>query len=124
MSKGTIVKFNIKDVAVKSVRYIGSSGSEIEDMEYTLRKVEKGELNTNNAVAGVSGMNDVWKGIEAVKNGTFPGKIVVYPHIKDLPLMHLKELREKYPEIGQHLTKNGDWTREAEAALLNKLLDI
>jgi len=124
VSKGTIVKFNIKDVAVKSVRYIGSSGSEIEDMEYTLRKVEKGELNTNNAVAGVSGMNDVWKGIEAVKNGAFPGKIVVYPHVKDLPLMHLKELREKYPKIGQHLTKNGDWTREAEVALLNKFLDI
>ena len=124
VSKGTIVKFNIKDVATKSVRYIGSSGSAIEDMEYTLRKVEKGDLNTNNAVAGVSGMNDVWKGIDAVRTGSFPGKIVVYPHINDLPLMHLKELKEKYPDVGKYLTKNGDWTREAEEALLNKFLDI
>ncbi len=124
VSKGTIVKINIKETATKSVRYIGSSGSAIEDMEYTLRKVEKGELNTNNAVAGVSGMNDVWKGIDAVRTGSFPGKIVVYPHITDLPLMHLNELAEKYPDIGKHLTENGDWTREAEDALLNKFLDI
>jgi len=124
VSKGTIVKFNIKDTAIKSARYIGSSGSEIEDMEYTLRKVEKEELNTNNAVAGVSGMNDVWKGIDAVRTGSFPGKIVVYPHIIDLPLMNLKKLKQKYPDIGKHLTSNGDWTREAEEALLNKFLDI
>ncbi len=124
VSKGTIVRLNIKDTATKSVRYIGSSGSAIEDMEYTLRKVEKGELNTNNAVAGVSGMKDVWKGMDAVRTGSFPGKIVVYPHIEDLPLMNLKELAEKYPEIGKYLTENGDWTKEAEEALLNKFLDI
>lgn len=124
VSKGTIVKFNIKDVSQKSARYIGSSGSTIEDMEYTLRKVEKEELNTNNAVAGISGMNDVWKGIDAVRIGSFPGKIVVYPNITDLPLTSLKELKDKYPEIGKHLTDNGGWTRQAEDALLEKFIDI
>jgi len=124
VSKGTIVKFNIKDVSQKSARYIGSSGSAIEDMEYTLRKVEKEELNTNNAVAGISGMNDVWKGIDAVRTGSFPGKIVVYPNITDLPLTSLKELKDKYPEIGKHLTDNGGWTRQAEDALLEKFIDI
>lgn len=124
VSKGTIVKLNIKDVAIKTVRFIGSSGSSIDDMEFTLRKLERGELDTNSSVAGISGMNDVWKGVDAVRTGSFPGKIVVYPHIKNLNLMSLKELKDKYPDIGAHLSRNGKWTREAEAALLEKFLDI
>ncbi|MFW6139464.1 MAG: zinc-binding dehydrogenase [Spirochaetota bacterium] len=124
VSKGTIVKLNIKEVASKSVRFIGSSGSTIEDMEYTLRKVEEGKLNTNSSVAGVAGMREVWKGLEAVKNGTFAGKILVYPHIKDLELMDLSQLKEKYPEIGRSLSSDGKWTREAEAALLERFLEV
>lgn len=124
VSKGTIAKLNIKDVATKGVRFIGSSGSSIDDMEFTLRKLEKGELDTNSSVAGISGMNDVWQGIDAVRTGSFPGKIVVYPHIKNLDLLSLRELKDKYPDVGVHLSKNGKWTREAEAALLDKMLDI
>jgi len=124
VSKGTVVKLNIKDVVDKSVRFIGSSGSSIADMEYTLRKLEKGELNTDNAVAGISGMNDVWKGLDAVSKGTYPGKIVVYPHIKHLDLISLKVLNEKYPKIGKKLSKSGKWHKEAEAELLKEMLDI
>ncbi|KPJ84283.1 MAG: hypothetical protein AMS17_16440 [Spirochaetes bacterium DG_61] len=124
VSKGTIANLNIKDVVTKSTRYIGSSGSSLDDMEFTLRKMEKGELDTNNAVAGVSGMNDVWNGIDAVRTGSFPGKIVVYPHIRDLNLLSLHELSKKYPKVGALLSENGSWTREAEAKLLDELLDI
>ncbi len=124
VSKGTIVNLNIKDTVTKSVRYIGSSGSGLDDMEITLRKLESGELDTNNSVAGVSGMNDVWKGIDAVRTGSFPGKIVVYPHIQNLDLISLEELREKYPKAGSLLSKNGKWTKEAEDALLEELTDL
>ena len=124
VSKGTIVNLNIKDVVTKSVRYIGSSGSSLDDMEYTLRKVERRELDTNSAVAGVSGMNDVWNGIDAVRTGSFPGKIIVYPHIKHLDLLSLKKLMDKYPKVSALLSENGNWTAEAEAALLDELLDI
>lgn len=124
VSRGTIVRLNIKETASKSVRYIGSSGSTIKDMEYTLRKVEGGELNTNGSVAGISGMRDVWRGIEAVKNGTFPGKIVVYPHIGNMDLITMKELEQKYPRIGRLLSEEGNWTREAESELLNRMLEL
>jgi threonine dehydrogenase-like Zn-dependent dehydrogenase len=124
VSKGTIVQLNIKEVVAKSVRYIGSSGSSLEDMEYTLRKVENKELDTNNSVAGVAGMSDVWNGIDAVRTGSYPGKIVVYPHIKNLDLISLKELKGKYPKIGAHLSEEGQWTKEAEDALLDEMLDI
>lgn len=124
VSRGTIVMLNIKDVAKKSVRFIGSSGSTIEDMKYTLGKVENGELNTNSSVAGISGMNDVWNGIDAVRTGTFPGKIIVYPHINHMDLISIKNLKDKYPKIGALLSKNGEWTKEAEDELLNDMIDL
>jgi len=124
VSKGTIANLNIKDVVSKAARYIGSSGSTIADMEYTLRKNEKGQLKTNNAVAGISGMNDVWRGIDAVRTGSFPGKIVVYPHIDNLDLTPLDELGKKLPKVAALLSKDGGWTREAEQELLNELTNI
>jgi len=124
VSKGTITTINLKEVVTRGVRFIGSSGSSLDDMVYTLRKAEKGELDTNSAVAGVCGMNDVWNGLEAVKNGTFPGKIIVYPHIIDLPLISLKELKEKFPQVGRFFSEKGNWTPEAEKALLDNLLSL
>jgi len=124
VSKGTFAKLDIKDVAKKSIRFIGSSGSNIDDMEYTLRKLENGELRTNNSVACVSGMNDVWNGLDAVSKGLYPGKIVVYPHIKNLDITTLDDLKNNYPDIGNKLSKMGKWTREAESELLNRMLDI
>ncbi|RKY01884.1 MAG: alcohol dehydrogenase, partial [Spirochaetes bacterium] len=102
--------------------YIGSSGSTIEDMQITLKKVEAGELNTNNSVAGVCGFNDVWNGMEAVRTGSFPGKIVVYPHIENLPLTSINELKKKYPKIAAQLGDNDAWTKEAEEELLREFL--
>jgi threonine dehydrogenase-like Zn-dependent dehydrogenase len=124
VSRGTIARLNVKDVAVKSVRYIGSSGSSLDDMVFTLRKVERGELETDGAVAGVSGIDDVWSGIEAVRTGTFPGKIVVYPHVRNLPLTALKDLKGKLPGAASRLTSGGDWNREAEKALLDETLNL
>jgi threonine dehydrogenase-like Zn-dependent dehydrogenase len=124
VSKGTVTKLNLKEVASKSVRWIGSSGSGVEDMEYTLHQVEQGKLDTNISVAAVSGMSDVWNGIDAVRTGSFPGKIVVYPHIEDLALTSLGELRVRYPEIGELLDEKGGWTKEAEEKLLEKFLSV
>jgi threonine dehydrogenase-like Zn-dependent dehydrogenase len=124
VSKGTLVKLNIKDIVNKSVRWIGSSGSVIEDMEYTLRKVEREELNTNISVAGVSGMNDVWKGVEAVRTGSFSGKIVVYPHLEHLDLITIGDLKKRYPKIGALLGEEDRWTKEAEEQLFKEQLRL
>ncbi len=124
VSKGTIVRLDVKEVATKSVRYIGSSGSSLDDMEFTLRKLEKGKLDTNNSVAGIAGMNDVWKGIDSVRTGSFAGKIIIYPHIRDLNLSTLEELKQRFPDIAPLITKGGGWTREAEEAFLEETLDL
>jgi threonine dehydrogenase-like Zn-dependent dehydrogenase len=124
VSKGTIVKLDVKEVATKSVRFIGSSGSSLDDMEFTLRKLERGELDTNSSVAGIAGMNDVWKGIDSVRTGSFAGKIIIYPHIRDLDLVTQKELKQQFPNIAPLLAKGGGWTREAEEAFLEEALDL
>lgn len=124
VSKGTIVKLDLKEVATKSVRFVGSSGSSLDDMELTLRKLERGELDTNSSVAGISGMNDVWKGIDSVRTGSFAGKIIIYPHIRDLDLVTLKELKQRFPNIAPLLARGDGWTREAEEAFLEEALDL
>ena len=124
VSKGTIVKLDLKEVATKSVRFVGSSGSSLDDMELTLRKLERGELDTNSSVAGISGMNDVWKGIDSVRTGSFAGKIIIYPHIRDLDLVTLKELKKRFPNIAPLLARGDGWTREAEEAFLEEALDL
>ncbi|MBN2322339.1 MAG: alcohol dehydrogenase catalytic domain-containing protein [Spirochaetes bacterium] len=124
VSKGTITKLDLKAVAAAAVRWVGSSGSLLKDMEYTLRQVEGKNLDTNISVAAVSGMNDVWNGIDAVRTGSFPGKIVVYPHIRDLDLISLAELKKRYPEVGALYDQSGGWTTQAEEKLLDLLLQI
>jgi len=124
VSKGTIVRLDVKDVATKSVRFIGSSGSSLDDMDFTLRKLEKGELDTNSSVAGIAGMNDVWKGIDSVRTGSFAGKIVIYPHIRDLNLTTLEELKKQFPKIAPLIDRGNGWTREAEEAFLEETLDL
>jgi threonine dehydrogenase-like Zn-dependent dehydrogenase len=124
VSKGTIVRLDVKEVATKSVRFIGSSGSSLDDMDFTLRKLEKGELDTNSSVAGIAGMNDVWKGIDSVRTGSFAGKIIIYPHIRDLDLSTLEVLKEKFPKIAPLIEKGKGWTRETEEAFLEETLDL
>ncbi|GAH73857.1 unnamed protein product, partial [marine sediment metagenome] len=101
---------------------VGSSGSGIQDLAQTIQMTETGELSPNRAVAGIGGMDAVWDGMEAVRDGTFSGKIVIYPQIANLPLTRLEDLGGILPEVAAKLGPALQWTREAEAALLGHFL--
>jgi hypothetical protein len=47
--------------------------------------------------------------------------VIVFPQIQALPLMGLKELQEKLPEVAEKLGEDFLWTREAEEVLIEKL---
>ena len=47
--------------------------------------------------------------------------MVVFPQLRGLPLMGLKELKERLPEVAAKLGPNLMWTNEAEEALIEKL---
>lgn len=101
----------------KHLYFIGTSGSVLEDMKTVLAKVVSGRLDTNVSVAAVAGLDGACEGIRAVENRLLPGKIVVYPACKGLPLTPLAKLAEIMPEVAERLT-NGLWTKQAEQKLL------
>jgi len=67
-------------------------------------------------------MSSVRDGLEAVKGGRFPGKVVIFPHLEGVPLTPLSELRESLPEVYAKLGPGETWTREAERELLRRRL--
>ena len=65
----------------------------------------------------VGGMKAAKLGIEAMMDSRYPGKIIIFPQLEDLPLMGLDELAEKLPEVSKKLGAGNTWTVEAEKAL-------
>ncbi len=122
VARGTTVNFNLSDVYLKGARFIGHSGSAIEDMRLMLQQAESGELSPNRSVAAIGSLAASWDGLQAVKETTYPGKIVIYPHIKDFPLTALPELRDKLPSVYAKLKDGRGWTNEAEAEFLRLML--
>ncbi len=60
------------------------------------------------------------EGVQAMLDGRFPGKVVIFPQISGLPLIGVAELAEKYPEIAARLDPSGAWTADAERALIER----
>jgi len=117
MPRGTLAQVNLGKLLARRARIIGSSGSSVEDLEYTLRKAERRELRPNGSVAAVAGIEGVWEGMQAVAQGRFPGKVVIYPQVEGLRLTALKDLQRALPKVAARM-ENGLWTREAEGELL------
>lgn len=101
----------------KGQYFIGTSGSTMADMYAVQAKVEEGRLDTNLSVGAVSGMSGAIDGLEAVKQGSVSGKILVYPALGDFPVTSLDELVERFPSIGP-LLDDGCWSQAAEEELL------
>ncbi len=101
----------------KQVRMIGSSGSSIGDLKEMLVETEAGRLSTDRAVAAVGGMESVRAGYESVKEGRFPGKVVIYPQVTDFPLTPIEDIGRRGGPIAGAM-KNSGWNREAEREFL------
>ncbi|MCS6776766.1 MAG: zinc-binding dehydrogenase [Chloroherpetonaceae bacterium] len=123
VARGTLCLLDVNRIVRERVRFIGSSGSSLADMRETLERVERGELSTNASLAAIGGMEAAAEGLRAVKEGRFPGKTLIFPHIHNLPLTPLPELKERFPTVYARLQDGQFWTREAEEELLRLLLD-
>lgn len=118
VARGTMARLDISLVAIRNVRIVGTSGSSIEDMRRVRDAMESGQLNTGASLAAIGGLEAFRGGLEAVQNGRFPGKTVIFPHVPNLPLTALPDLATVRPDVYAKL-QNGEWTRDAEAVLLN-----
>jgi threonine dehydrogenase-like Zn-dependent dehydrogenase len=119
---GTIAPLNLSDVYLHNAQYTGTSGLSIDDQAMVLTKTHEGKLSPGRMVAAIGGMNTVIEALEGVINNAFPGKIVIFPQIPDLPLLGLDELKEKLPEVGEKLGAGDVWTIETETALFEKYM--
>ncbi|MFN3689950.1 MAG: alcohol dehydrogenase, partial [Fimbriimonadales bacterium] len=55
--------------------------------------------------------------LRAVQEHRYPGKIVIFPQLPDLPLLGLHELALHLPEVYAQLEAGRYWTQAAEVAL-------
>jgi threonine dehydrogenase-like Zn-dependent dehydrogenase len=98
-------------------QFTGTSGSSVEDQLNVIKKIQQGALSVVQIVAAVGGLNALRQGLQAVMEQTYPGKIVIYPHLVDLPLLSLTQLKSVLPEVYAQLGAGETWTNAAEQAL-------
>ena len=122
VARGTMVDLDLTDLFRRDGRVIGHSASAIEDMQVMLRQVEAGELDTNRSLAALGSLDATKDGFQAVIDTMFPGKVVIFPCIKDMPLTPLPELKEKLPTVYARLKDGREWTKEAEDEFLRLML--
>jgi threonine dehydrogenase-like Zn-dependent dehydrogenase len=118
---GTLGQVNLSNVYLSNAQYTGTSGLTIDDQALVMERRVAGTLSPGRSVAAIGGIKTAAEAIQSVVEGRFPGKVVVFPQIEDLPLMGLAELPERLPEVAAKLGPGGMWTNEAEEALIDKL---
>jgi threonine dehydrogenase-like Zn-dependent dehydrogenase len=123
VARGTMAKLKLSDAYLKSVRIFGHSASSIADLRLMLQQAESGELSPNRSVAAVGSLSAARDGLKAVKDTTFPGKVVIFPHIKEMPLTALPDLKDKLPSVYAKLKDGREWTVEAEKEFLRIMLE-
>jgi threonine dehydrogenase-like Zn-dependent dehydrogenase len=117
---GTLAPLNLSNVYMYNAQFTGTSGLTIDDQGMVLTKTDQGKLSPGRMVAAIGGMNTAIDALEGVINNTYPGKIVIFPQIQNLPLIGLDELQEKLPEVAEKLGPGNVWTIEAEDKLIEK----
>jgi D-arabinose 1-dehydrogenase-like Zn-dependent alcohol dehydrogenase len=122
LPRGSMVNLNLSDAFLRQTRLIGHSASSIDDLRLMLHQAESGELSPNRSVAAIGSLNAAKDGLNAVLDTSFPGKVVIFPQIKDLPLTALSDLKEKMPSVYALLKDGREWTVEAENEFLRLML--
>ena len=115
---GTLAKIDLSNVYLNNMQLTGTSGLTIHDQTMVMENTLSGNLAPAVCVAAIGGMNVARDGIQAMMDSKYPGKIVIFPQIMDLPLMGLDELKDKLPDVAEHLGAGNVWTKDAEKALL------
>lgn len=117
---GTMGKVNLSNVYLSNAQYTGTSGLTIHDQESVMERRIAGTLSPGRSVAAIGGLETAAEAIQSVMDSKYPGKVVIFPQIHNLPLTSLKELKDRAPEVAAKLGTDLMWTNEAEEALIEK----
>jgi len=123
VARGTFAELDLNEITQRDVRIIGHSASSIEDMITMLNEVENKRLSTNRSVAAIGSLSAAKDGMQALINAVYPGKVVIFPNLEDLPLTSLEDLKNRLPSVHARLGKQGEWTKAAEDELFNLMVE-
>lgn len=118
---GTMGKVNLSNVYLSNAQYTGTSGLTIHDQSSVMERRLSGTLSPGRSVAAIGGIETAAEAIQSVMDSKYPGKVVIFLQIHNLPLTSLKELKDRLPEVAAKLGPDQMWTNEAEEALIEKL---
>jgi threonine dehydrogenase-like Zn-dependent dehydrogenase len=116
---GNESELDLSGVYLRGVRYIGSSGSRIEDLQAVLEKARTGRLDANRSLGVIGGIAQALDAVQRVARGETPAKTVLFPSVPDFPLAALEELGQTDPGVVELLTDGAVWTRAAEERFLS-----
>jgi D-arabinose 1-dehydrogenase-like Zn-dependent alcohol dehydrogenase len=122
VARGTMVSLDYNQFIARNNRVIGHSASAMADMQITLSKTMSGELSPNRSVTAIGSLTATRDGLKAVSDASYPGKVVIYPNIKEMPLTPVAEFKEKFPTVHARLKDGREWTNEAEEEFLKIML--
>ena len=122
VGRGTVALLDLSDAYLRDVRVIGHSASTIDDLRLTLLQAETGQLSPNRSVAAVGSLGAAHEGLQAVLDTRFPGKVVIFPNIRELSLTALPDLARVLPSVYARLKEGREWTLEAEQEFLRVML--
>jgi threonine dehydrogenase-like Zn-dependent dehydrogenase len=122
VARGTVADLDLSDTYLKDTRIIGHSGSTIDDLRLMLTQTESGTLAPNRSVAAIGSLGAARDGLQAVQDAVYPGKVIIYPHIKEMPLTAVPDLKDALPTVHAKLKDGREWTAEAEREFLRLML--
>ncbi len=114
---GTLAPLDFSSVYQDNAQYTGTSGLTIEDQSQVMENALKGSIAPALSVAAIGGMKVAKEGIKAMMESRYPGKVLIFPQLLDLPLLALDELEQALPAVAAKLGPGYSWTHEAEVAL-------
>jgi threonine dehydrogenase-like Zn-dependent dehydrogenase len=117
---GNRVALPLQRAAQQGAQFTGTSGSTVADQLRVLEKAQAGALSAAQPVAAIGGMPAMQAGVQAVLEQRFPGKVMIYPQLPDLPLLSLPELAGALPEVYRQLDPGPVWTARAERTLIER----
>jgi D-arabinose 1-dehydrogenase-like Zn-dependent alcohol dehydrogenase len=117
---GTMGKVNLSNVYLSNAQYTGTSGLTIHDQALVMERRMEGTLSPGRSVAAIGGLETAAEAIQSVMDSRYPGKVLIFPQIRNLPLISLKELELQLPEVAAKLGEDKMWTTEAEETLIEK----
>jgi hypothetical protein len=119
---GSLLPLPLENVVRYGAQFTGTSGSSLADQQRVVQRTLEGQLAPAHTVAAIGGLGAAAEGLQAVSNRRFAGKVVLFPHLRDLPLVGLDELARVLPEVAACLGPGGTWNAAAEQALFETWL--